>query len=122
MIDRSPRTPELHRSPRICEKESAKKKWRRRPAAAAPPRRLQQVEQVGLLTELGEFGARLARALGATKVVNAERIGAAWVHHAGQHRLETQTAFDKPSSRCSATWCRCRVVGARTSRIAVAKT
>ncbi|MGA2313694.1 MAG: hypothetical protein ABSF87_15200 [Xanthobacteraceae bacterium] len=29
-------------------------------------------------------------------MVNAERIGAAWVHHAGQHRLETLTAFDKP--------------------------
>ena len=25
-----------------------------------------------------------------------QRIGAAWVHHAGQHRLETSTAFDKP--------------------------
>ena len=47
---RSPRSPELYRSPRT---DSAKKKWRRHPAAAAPPRRLNQIARVGLLTELG---------------------------------------------------------------------
>ena len=47
-------------------------------------------------------------------------IGAARMHDAGQHRLERSAALDQPFEPMSAILRCCRVVGARTSSIAVA--